>query len=83
VDISICLQTVSIDISELTARMRGEDVTYSFCIDTNTFDSRDKVATVAFQENTVFSPMIIGIVAIPDFLELCVVFGLGVQDESI
>jgi hypothetical protein len=58
--------------------MRSQDIAYCFCVNADAFDTRDKVAAVAFEENAVFGPVVVDVVGVPDLLELCVVFGLGV-----
>jgi hypothetical protein len=58
--------------------MGSENIAYCFCVDADSFDARDKVAAVAFEENAVFGPVIVDVVAVPNLLEQCVVLGLGV-----
>jgi hypothetical protein len=64
------------------ARMGGQDVADSFCVDADALDAGDEVAAVAFEEDAVFGPVVVDVVLIPDLLQDRVVSCSRVEDES-
>lgn len=63
--------------------MSAEHITNRLSVCAYTFNARDEIAAVAFEENAVFGPVVIDVVFVPDLLEFGIVLCLRVEDETV
>lgn len=62
----------------LTTWICTQDFADCFSICADAFDSRDKVAAVALEEDAVFGPVVVFVVLVPNFFKKLVVLGFWV-----